>query len=97
MVRSIFPRAHAPFIQPRQWSVCFSAAGLKHELLLFLGQQRKLRRHHLELLIDESTTTVDFSPAVHAPPLKDALLELIGVRCQVHLSFVNPVRSIRFE
>ncbi len=66
----------------------FAAAALKHDVILHLGKASKLRLAHLELLIDESTTKVDFSAKVNAPVLRDGLLELISIRCQVCVCWI---------
>ena len=60
-----------------------AAAGIKHELVMFLGNKSKLKRVHLELLLDESTTKIDFSTRASSALLRDSLLDLICIRCKV--------------
>ena len=56
------------------FKICFAAAGIKHEFVMFLADKSKLKRVHLELLLDESTTQIDFSTRGSAPLLRDNLL-----------------------
>ena len=62
-----------------------TAAGIKHELVMFLGVKSKLKGAHLELLLDESTTKIDFSTRASSALLRDGLLDLISLRCKVYL------------
>ena len=52
-------------------------------LVDYLGQTGKLKKHHMELLMDESTTRVDLSRQAKGPIARDAMMDLVGLRCQV--------------